>query len=218
MPKSRKKSTPVKKVANVAKHRTPLTVTEEDKYNFDTKYTSKYLIVNLLNIWRDSAPKGFMTYFPVMVLYLFYCVLWFFVSVLLPFQATAEFAYYARNIMALATPYIGAIVLPIILTYNHTRYNIKFKRYWFVKNLLYVVPATYLFIFLCWLNYIIAVAFQSNAGEEISYLFNNCWPVLIAAFGIITVSAAVGQSILMMRRTQDDHFTTKLGVEIKNKK
>ncbi|MBR4941628.1 MAG: hypothetical protein IKZ19_06475 [Clostridia bacterium] len=217
MPKSRKKSIPVKKKANTAKHREPIQVTEEDKYNFDTKYTSKYLIVNLLNIWRDSAPKGFMTYFPVMVFYLFYCLLWFFVSILLPFQATAEFAYRARNAMCFYAPYIGALILPAIITYNHTRYNLKHKTYWFVKNLLYLIPATYLFIFLCWLNFIVAVMFQPNAGEMITMLVENCWLVLLVAFGLIMLCAAVGQTILMTRKTQDGSYKTELGVELKKK-
>ena len=218
MPKSRKKSGPVKKVAHTANHRQPITVTEEDEYNFKTKYTSRFLVVNLLNIWKDSAPRGFMSYFPVMMLYLFYCVLWFFASLLLPFPKTAEFAYMARNLMLQYTPYIGAVAIPAILTYNHTRYNLKHKNWWFIKNLLYVIPATYLFIFLCWLNFIVAVMFQPGAGETILALFQNCWLVLIVAFGLIMVCAAVGQTILMVKRMQGDNYTTELGVQIKKKK
>ncbi len=218
MPKSRKKSIPPKKTANTAKHREQITVTPEDEYNFEQKYTSKFLIVNLLNIWRDSAPRGFMSYFPVMALYVFYCIIWFFISILLPFEATAKFAGEARNLMLIYTPYIGATLLPAILTYNHTRYNLRHKKYWFVKNLLYIVPATYLFMFLCWLNFIISVMFMEGAGAIIVNLLQNIWLPLLVALGIILLCAAIGQTILMTRKNQDGHYRTSLGVDLGKKK
>ncbi|MGN1451035.1 MAG: hypothetical protein ACI4XQ_02955 [Eubacteriales bacterium] len=215
MPKSRKKSGPVKKTANTAKHHKPITVTEEDKELFEKKYNSKHLIVNLLRIWRDSAPKGFISYFPVMVLYLVYCVLWFLASVLLLFKGTAEFAYNVRNILLNYTPYIGAVLLPVVLTYLHARYNARLLKYYYIKNLLYVIPATLLFIVLCWLNFIIAVMFQSNAGELIKNLFSGCWIVFVLALGMILLCSAIAQAFLMSRRSRDEGFRTSLGVEIK---
>ena len=218
MPKSRKKSGEKKKVANVARHRPAVTVTEEEKNMFEEKYTSKHLIVNLIHIWRDSAPMGFISYFPVMLLYLAYCVLWFLDSVLLLVPEARNFAVAARNAMLQISPYVGALGLPVVLTYLHTRYNIAHSVYYYLKNLLYVFPATILYIALCYLNFIVAVMFQSNAGELIVAVLKTSWVPLATAGGAILLCSAVAQAVLMSRRARDEAVKTPLGLVIPKKK
>ncbi len=168
------------------------------------KYADMGLLRATLHIWRDSSPLTFITYLPVMALYLVYCVLWFGASVLAFFPSTLEFAVAARDMLMLGNSFVGAVGVPLLLFILHLGYNMKNKKYYFFNTLLYTVPASFLYLLLDMLNTVVAFMFDVNAGLIIREKAVVDLVVLAVAVIFTFFLGCIAQFVLSIKRQRDN--------------
>ena len=146
----------------------PAGLSDEEKREFDEKYSKGGIIKNTLKIWRDSSPVTFITYFPVIFSHFAFTMLWFSASILIFIGPIAKIGVFARDFLAVLNTVMAAFGIPLILTYMHLKYDIKKKKYYFFNTLLYTLPASVIYAALNLLNGIIAVMFQEDRAKLIT--------------------------------------------------
>lgn len=189
-------------------------LTEEE---IGEKYAGKGIIRATLGIWRDSSPLTFITYMPIILLHLLYCLFWFAASILAFFDATLEFAVAAHDRLMLINSFVGAIGVPLMLFVLHLVYNIKKKRYYFFNTLIYSLPAGALYILLDFLNTAVAYMFDANAGEIIrEKLFVNL--IMLAVMAVLTFFlGCIAQFALSIKRQREEPLNVGLPLRLRRK-
>ena len=179
-------------------------VPEPTEEEMGEKYADMGMLRATMHIWKDSSPLTFVTYVPVIALYLVYCVLWFGASVLAFFPATLDFALAARDVLMLGNSFVAAAGIPLLLFILHLGYNMKNKKYYFFNTLLYTVPAAFLYVVLDMLNTVVAFMFDTNAGLIIREKAVVDLVVLAIAIIVTFFLGCIAQFVLSIKRQRDN--------------
>lgn len=189
---------------------------EEIDREFAERYGEGGVLKNTLKIWRDSSRATFITYFPVLLFELLYCVIWFVVSIFAFIPGTQGFGLAGRDVIVFANAIITAVGLPLLLSYLHVRYNFANKRYYFTNAFKYILPACVVYLILDFLNSYIAFMFADNLGEAVMAKLETSLYIAIVMAAAIAIFACIAQVALMIKKNKDEPLAVKLAVGTKH--
>ena len=189
---------------------------EEIDREFAERYGEGGVLKNTLKIWRDSSRATFITYFPVLLFELIYCVAWFIVSVFAFIPGTRSFGLAGRDVIVFINAMIAAVGLPLLLSYLHVRYNFAAKRYYFTNAFKYVLPACVIYLILDFINSYIAFMLAENRGEATIAKLETSLYIAIVMAAAIAIFACIAQVALMIKKNKDEPLAVKLAVGTKH--
>jgi cellulose synthase/poly-beta-1,6-N-acetylglucosamine synthase-like glycosyltransferase len=177
----------------------PSQTTEEADREFIEKYGDRGIVRTTLRVWKDVSPLTFITYFPVIVLYIIYCVLWFLINIFVFIPSTVEFGFAGRDVLQFCSLCAAAVGVPLLETVLHTVYCIKNKKRYFFNTVLYTLPASLLYIALDLINVVIAFMLIEGGGVLISDKLVTVLYELCAAVGVVFLGGGAAQVILTIK-------------------
>lgn len=179
---------------------------------FIDRYGQGGILKNTLKIWRDSSKVTFLAYFPVILLELLYCVVWFCASIFVFIPATRTFGGHARDAVVFINVMICVIGLPILLTWLHLRYNLKQKRYYFTNAFRYILPASALYWALHFINIYISFMFDENRTQLLKAQLETSMYMGLVMIAAIAIFGCVAQVVLLWKRNKEEPLTVRLAV------
>jgi len=183
----------------------PKTIEEEDR-EFIKKYGDHGIVKTTLRVWKDVSPLTFITYFPVLLIYILYCVLWFLINIFVFIPATREFGFTGRDALQFGSTWIAAIGIPLLETILHTVYSIKRRKRYFFNSILYTLPASLLYIVLDFINVAIAYMLFEGGGALILEKLMTVLYEFFAAVGTVFIGGCVAQVILTIKFPKEQGF------------
>ena len=189
---------------------------EEIDREFAERYGQGGVIKNVLKIWRDSSRATFITYFPVILFELIYCVVWFVISIFAFIPGTRNFGLTGRDVIVFANAVIVSVGMPLLLSYLHVRYNFANKRYYFFNAVKYILPACTVYLLLDFINSFIAVMFAENRGEAVLAKLETSLYMAIVMVAAIAIFGCIAQIALMIKKNRDEPLAVKLAVGTKH--
>jgi hypothetical protein len=167
------------------------------------QYPGNNILKNVLLIWRDNAPRGFMTFVPVLTLFLLYSVIWFISHMLMLIPALSDNMLEFIKGIVFINRLILMFGLPFMLTVLHLIYNWKTQKYYYFNSVLYVLPACILYAVLEFLSKLIPVLFYKGMGETIKTYVSDSLILLLVSVIVVFCLGALAQMILSFRKNHE---------------
>lgn len=182
-------------------------VMQEDTYeqgkSLAEKYPGNNILKNVLRIWRDSSPRSFMTYVPVLALFLLYSVLMFVVNMLMLIPLLEEAMLSVIRGIVVVNRLILMFGLPLMLSMMHLIYNWKTEKYYFFNSLLYILPACALYGVLEFISKLIPVLFYKGMGDVVKKYVTESLLILFVCVVVVFCLGGLAQALLAFRRNQE---------------
>lgn len=189
-------------------------VSEGDR-EFIEKYSKGNVLVNVLKIWRDTSPRWFLTFFPVVALQLLYSFVFFTAQVVMFVPMAEQTAAGLVGAVYNINKFVAAFALPVVLSLLHLIYNIKNKKYFFFNSLIYIIPGCAVYALLDFVSGFLAYAFTAESlGRTVVENLGYSGIVVAGAVIMSLLAGAACQLVLTLVRNRRGPISTKLGAVI----